>query len=92
MGAGIVVFFGLALVGYLLVAPLVAFVFAVRANRRNEDLLLRIHALEHRLAELSGQRGRLEPIAAVESPRNAHPVEPARAAQDALTPPSVAPP
>ncbi|WP_438001168.1 DUF2339 domain-containing protein [Sorangium sp. So ce185] len=92
MGAGIVVFFGLALVGYLLVAPLVAFVFAVRANRRNEDLLLRIHALEHRLAELSGQRGRPEPTAAVESPRNAQPVEPARAAQDALTPPSVAPP
>ncbi|WP_437941138.1 DUF2339 domain-containing protein [Sorangium sp. So ce341] len=92
MGAGIVVFFGLALAGYLLVAPLVAFVFAVRANRRNEDLLLRIHALEHRLAELSGQRGRPEPTAAVESPHNAQPVAPERAAQDALTPPSVAPP
>ncbi|AGP36064.1 DUF2339 domain-containing protein [Sorangium cellulosum] len=92
MGAGIVVFFGLALAGYLLVAPLVAFVFAVRANRRNEDLLLRIHALEHRLAELSGQRGRPEPTAAVESPRNAQPVAPERTAQDALTPPSVAPP
>ncbi|WP_437562352.1 DUF2339 domain-containing protein [Sorangium sp. So ce542] len=92
MGAGIVVFFGLALAGYLLVAPLVAFVFAVRANRRNEDLLLRIHALEHRLAELSGQRGRPEPTAAAESPRSAQPVAPERAAQDALTPPSVAPP
>ncbi|WP_437320315.1 DUF2339 domain-containing protein [Sorangium sp. So ce385] len=90
MGAGIVVFFGLALAGYLLVAPLVAFVFAVRANRRNEDLLLRIHALEHRLAELSGQRGRPEPTAAVESPRSAQPLEPERAAQDALTPPSLA--
>ncbi|AUX31465.1 MULTISPECIES: DUF2339 domain-containing protein [Sorangium] len=92
MGAGIVVFFGLALAGYLLVAPLVAFVFAVRANRRNEDLLLRIHALEHRLAELSGQRGRPEPTAAVESPRSAQPLEPERTAQDALTPPSIAPP
>ncbi|WP_437727758.1 DUF2339 domain-containing protein [Sorangium sp. So ce861] len=92
MGAGIVVFFGLALAGYLLVAPLVAFVFAVRANRRNEDLLLRIHALEHRLAELSRQRGRPEPTAVVESPRSAQALEPERAAQDALTPPSVAPP
>ncbi|WP_437818551.1 DUF2339 domain-containing protein [Sorangium sp. So ce1078] len=91
MGAGIVVFFGLALAGYLLVAPLVAFVFAVRANRRNEDLLLRIHALEHRLAELSGQRGRAELSAAAQRPRSAQPLEPERAAQDALTPPAVAP-
>ncbi len=75
MGAGIVVFFGLALVGYLLVAPLVAFVFAVRANRRNEDLLLRIHALEHRVAELSGHRGRAALTAAAESPRSTHGLE-----------------
>ncbi|WP_437970658.1 DUF2339 domain-containing protein [Sorangium sp. So ce260] len=91
MGAGIVVFFGLALAGYLLVAPLVAFVFAVRANRRNEDLLLRIHALEHRLADLSGQRGRAELSAAAQRPRGAQSLEPERAAQDALTPPAVAP-
>ncbi|AUX41776.1 hypothetical protein SOCE26_031990 [Sorangium cellulosum] len=66
MGAGILFFFGLALAGYLLVAPLAAFVFAVRANRRNEDLLLRIHDLELRLAELSRQHGRAElPAAAL---------------------------
>ncbi|WP_437801894.1 DUF2339 domain-containing protein [Sorangium sp. So ce693] len=88
MGAGIVVFFGLALVGYLLVAPLVAFVFAVRANRRNEDLLLRIHALEHRVAELSGHRGRAALIAAAESPRSTHDLEQERIAQGAIPPPA----
>ncbi|WP_437649981.1 DUF2339 domain-containing protein [Sorangium sp. So ce362] len=91
MGAGIVVFFGLALAGYLLVAPVVAFVFAVRANRRNEDLLLRIHALEHRLAELSGQRARAELTPAAQRPRSAQPLEPEQTAQDALTTPAVAP-
>ncbi len=91
MGAGIVVFFGLALAGYLLVAPLVAFVFAVRANRRNEDLLLRIHALEHRLAELSGQRGRAELTRAAQRPRSAQPLEPEQTAQDARMTPAVAP-
>ncbi|WP_437978012.1 DUF2339 domain-containing protein [Sorangium sp. So ce295] len=92
MGAGIVVFFGLALVAYLLVAPLVAFVFAVRANRRNEDLLLRIHALEHRVAELSGQRGRAALAAAAESPRSTHGLERERIAQGALPPPAAAQP
>ncbi|WP_437746276.1 DUF2339 domain-containing protein [Sorangium sp. So ce1504] len=92
MGAGIVVFFGLALVGYLLVAPLVAFVFAVRANRRNEDLLLRIHALEHRVAELSGLRGRAALTAAAESPRSTHDLEQERIAQGAIPPPAAAHP
>ncbi|WP_437281680.1 DUF2339 domain-containing protein [Sorangium sp. So ce375] len=92
MGAGIVVFFGLALVGYLLVAPLVAFVFAVRANRRNEDLLLRIHALEHRVAELSGKRDRAGLTAATESQRSAHGLEPERIAQGAIPPPAATPP
>ncbi|WP_437993650.1 DUF2339 domain-containing protein [Sorangium sp. So ce145] len=92
MGAGIVVFFGLALVAYLLVAPLVAFVFAVRANRRNEDLLLRIHALEHRVAELSGRRGRAALSAAAESPRSTHGLEQERIAQGALPPAAAAPP
>lgn len=92
MGAGIVVFFGLALVGYLLVAPLVAFVFAVRANRRNEDLLLRIHALEHRVAELSGHRGRAALTAAAESPRSTHDLEQERIAQGAIPPPAAARP
>ncbi|WP_437986246.1 DUF2339 domain-containing protein [Sorangium sp. So ce117] len=92
MGAGIVVFFGLALVAYLLVAPLVAFVFAVRANRRNEDLLLRIHALEHRVAELSGQRGRATLTAATESLRSTHGLEQERIAQGALPPPAAAQP
>ncbi|WP_437592999.1 DUF2339 domain-containing protein [Sorangium sp. So ce1000] len=90
MGAGIVIFFGLALVVYLLVAPLVAFVFAVRANRRNEDLLLRIHALEHRVVELSGQRGRAGLTAAAESPRSARGLEAERIAQDAISPPAAA--
>ncbi|KYF61896.1 hypothetical protein BE11_07940, partial [Sorangium cellulosum] len=79
MGAGILVFFGLALVAYLLVAPLVAFVFAVRANRRNEDLLLQVHALERRVAELSGQRGRAGLIAPAQSPRSASAPEPEQA-------------
>ncbi|WP_437536105.1 DUF2339 domain-containing protein [Sorangium sp. So ce726] len=92
MGAGIVVFFGLALVAYLLVAPLVAFVFAVRANRRNEDLLLRIHALEHRVAELSGQRGRAALTAAAETPRNTHGLEQERIAQGTIPPPAAAQP
>ncbi|WP_438036220.1 DUF2339 domain-containing protein [Sorangium sp. So ce204] len=92
MGAGIVVFFGLALVAYLLVAPLVAFVFAVRANRRNEDLLLRIHALEHRVAELSGQRGRAALTAAAESPRSTHGLEQERIALGAIPPPAAAQP
>ncbi|WP_437872104.1 DUF2339 domain-containing protein [Sorangium sp. So ce363] len=92
MGGGIVVFFGLALVGYLLVAPLVAFVFAVRANRRNEDLLLRIHALEHRVAELSGLRGRAALTAAAESPRSTHDLEQERIAQGAIPPPAAAHP
>ncbi|WP_437916226.1 DUF2339 domain-containing protein [Sorangium sp. So ce302] len=92
MGAGIVVFFGLALVGYLLVAPLVAFVFAVRANRRNEDLLLRIHALEHRVAELSGLRGRAALTAAAESPRSTHDLKQERIAQGAIPPPAAAHP
>ncbi|WP_438019958.1 DUF2339 domain-containing protein [Sorangium sp. So ce315] len=91
MGAEILVFFGLALVVYLLVAPLVAFVFAVRANRRNEDLLLRIHALEHRVAELSGRRGRAGLIAPTQRPRSAIAPEPEPTAQAAVTPPAVAP-
>ncbi|WP_437736935.1 DUF2339 domain-containing protein [Sorangium sp. So ce1335] len=91
MGAGILVFFGLALVAYLLVAPLVAFVFAVRANRRNEDLLLRIHALEHRVAELSGQRGRAGLTAPAQGPRSAGAPEPTLAARAAVTPTAVAP-
>ncbi|WP_437784702.1 DUF2339 domain-containing protein [Sorangium sp. So ce1097] len=91
MGAEILVFFGLALVVYLLVAPLVAFVFAVRANRRNEDLLLRIHALEHRVAELSGLRGRAGLIAPAQRPRSAIAPEPEPTAQAAVTPPAVAP-
>ncbi|WP_437681042.1 DUF2339 domain-containing protein [Sorangium sp. So ce131] len=69
MGAGILYFFGLALAGYLLVAPLAAFVFAVRASRRNEDLLLRIHDLERRVAELSRQRGHAELPAAAQGAR-----------------------
>ncbi|WP_441287209.1 DUF2339 domain-containing protein [Sorangium sp. KYC3313] len=92
MGAGIVVFFGLALVAYLLVAPLVAFVFAVRANRRNEDLQLRIHALEHRVAELSGQRGRAALTAAAESPRSTHGLEQEPMAQGAIPPPAAGQP
>ncbi|WP_433935939.1 DUF2339 domain-containing protein [Sorangium cellulosum] len=91
MGAGILVFFGLALVAYLLVAPVVAFVFAVRANRRNEDLLLQVHALERRVAELSGQRGRAGLIAPAQSPRSASAPEPEQAAQAAVTPTAVAP-
>ncbi|WP_437639548.1 DUF2339 domain-containing protein [Sorangium sp. So ce854] len=91
MGAEILVFFGLGLVVYLLVAPLVAFVFAVRANRRNEDLLLRIHALEHRVAELSGLRGRAGLIAPAQRPRGAGAPEPEPTAQAAVTPPAVAP-
>ncbi|WP_438029309.1 DUF2339 domain-containing protein [Sorangium sp. So ce233] len=91
MGAGILVFFGLALVAYLLVAPLVAFVFAVRANRRNEDLLLQIRALERRVAELSGQRGRAGLIAPAQSPRSASAAEPEQAAQAVVTPTAVAP-
>ncbi|WP_437666109.1 DUF2339 domain-containing protein [Sorangium sp. So ce1182] len=92
MGAGILVFFGLALVAYLLVAPLVAFVFAVRANRRNEDLLLRIHALEHRVAELSGQRDRAGLAATAQRPRGASALGPGQAAQATVTPLAVAPP
>ncbi|XYI01594.1 DUF2339 domain-containing protein [Sorangium sp. So ce1128] len=92
MGAGILVFFGLALVAYLLVAPLVAFVFAVRANRRNEDLLLRIHALEHRVAELSGQRGRAGLAATALRLRGASALGPEQAAQATVTPLAVAPP
>ncbi|MGK3964519.1 DUF2339 domain-containing protein [Sorangium sp. So ce118] len=92
MGAGILVFFGLALVAYLLVAPLVAFVFAVRANRRNEDLLLRIHALEHRVAELSGQRNRAGLAATAQSLRGASALGPGQAAQASVTPLAVTPP
>ncbi|XXT23315.1 DUF2339 domain-containing protein [Sorangium sp. So ce429] len=92
MGAGILVFFGLALVAYLLVAPLVAFVFAVRANRRNEDLLLRIRALEHRVAELSGQRDRAGLAATAQSLRGASTLGPGQAAQASVTPLAVAPP
>ncbi|WP_437759058.1 DUF2339 domain-containing protein [Sorangium sp. So ce1389] len=92
MGAGILVFFGLALVAYLLVAPLVAFVFAVRANRRNEDLLLRIHALEHRVAELSGQRDRAALAATAQSLRGASALGPGQATQASVTPLAVAPP
>ncbi|WP_437514151.1 DUF2339 domain-containing protein [Sorangium sp. So ce1099] len=92
MGAGILVFFGLALVAYLLVAPLVAFVFAVRANRRNEDLLLRVHALEHRVAELSGQRDRAGLAATAQSLRAASALGRGQAAQASVTPLAVAPP
>ncbi|WP_437692290.1 DUF2339 domain-containing protein [Sorangium sp. So ce176] len=91
MGAEILVFFGLGLVAYLLIAPLVAFVFAVRANRRNEDLLLQIHALERRVAELSGQRGRAGLIAPTQGPRSASAPGPEQAAQAAVTPTAVAP-
>ncbi|AUX21960.1 hypothetical protein SOCEGT47_024580 [Sorangium cellulosum] len=89
MGAGLLILAGVALVGYLLVAPLVAFVFAVRANRRNEDLLLRIHALEHRVAELSGQRGRAG-LAAAQGARSASAAEPGRAVASAAAPAAVA--
>ncbi|HTN82241.1 MAG TPA: DUF2339 domain-containing protein, partial [Sorangium sp.] len=92
MGAGILVFFGLAIAVYLLVAPLAAFVFAVRANRRNEDLLLRIHALEHRVAELSGQRDRAALAATAQSLRGASALGPGQAAQAGVTPLAVAPP
>ncbi|WP_437878201.1 DUF2339 domain-containing protein [Sorangium sp. So ce513] len=91
MGAEILVFFGLALVVYLFVAPVVAFVFAVRANRRNEELVLRIHALERRVAELSGPRSRAGLIAPAQRPRSATAPEPQQAAQAAVTPPAIAP-
>lgn len=53
MGEVLLIFAGLALAGYLLVAPLVVFVFAVRADRRNEELLSRVRELEGRVAALS---------------------------------------
>lgn len=61
MGEAVLVLFGLALAGYLLVAPIVAFSFAVRAHRKNDDLLARIRHLERRVAELSAHR-RHEPL------------------------------